>query len=154
MPEVISTTKLAMFADDSKRYAIIDKVEKCNSLQNDLTTLFEWPSNNELNFQPSKCENLRISRKRHDCVYNINEIGMNIVTIEKDLGILVSTNLKWNHHIKMITGKANRMLGFIKSSCAELSCNEPIKLLYISLVRSHMCFFSQVWAPQSTIYNL
>ena len=64
--------------------------------------MFEWSSNNELNFQPSKCENLRISRKRHstDCVYHINEIGMNIVTIEKDLGILVSTDLKWNQHIK------------------------------------------------------
>ena len=87
-------------------------------------------------------------------MYHINEIGMNIVTIEKDLGILVSTDLKWNHHIKMITGKANRMLVFIKRSCAGLSCNESIKLLSISLVRSHMCFCSQVWAPQSTIYDL
>ena len=34
----------------------------------------------------------------------------------KDLGILTDNGLSWNYHIEIITAKANRMLGFIKSS--------------------------------------
>ena len=128
-----------------------------------LTTIWKWNFkqnvtwlNFQLNFQLVKCENLRISRKHQsiDREYHINGIGLNIVSMEKDLGILVSRDLKWNQHIKVITGKANKMLGFIRRSCVGLTSQKPINLLYVSLVRSHLSFCSQFWAPQSVIYNL
>ena len=102
MSDVISTNKLAIFANDSKFYAIIDRVEKFNSLQDELSAFWEWSSINELHFQLEKCENLQISRKLNSTnrEYHINGIAMNIVSIEKDLGILVCKDLKWNHHIK------------------------------------------------------
>ena len=48
-----------------------------------------------------------------------------------------------------VTAKSNRMLGFIKRNCAGIISKDALKRLYISLVRSHLCHCSQVWAPQT-----
>ena len=67
MPTVTTGSTLAMFADDSKCY-------KCQSqtdiIQGDLDNLLCWSLANEMNFQPSKCENLRVSRKRMSPVHS------------------------------------------------------------------------------------
>ena len=54
----------------------------------------------------------------------------------------------------MVVAKANKMLGFLKRNCAGLVNREALLPLYHSLVRSHVCFCSQVWAPQSTVNTL
>ena len=41
------------------------------------------------------------------------------------------------------------MLGFIKRKCTGIFNKDALKLLYIFLVRSHLCHCSQVWAPQT-----
>ena len=54
----------------------------------------------------------------------------------------------------MIVAKANRLLGFIRRSCAGIVGSVALLRLYCSLVRSHFCYCSQLWAPQSVISNL
>ena len=46
------------------------------------------------------------------------------------------------------------MLGFLKRQCAVLVDSEALLRLYSSLVRSHLCYWSQVWAPQSVVSQL
>ena len=53
-----------------------------------------------------------------------------------------------------LLGKANRMLGFLKRNCAGPVDSNALLRLYCSLVRSHLCYCSQVWAPQSVINQL
>ena len=50
-----------------------------------------------------------------------------------------------------VTAKANHMLGFIQRNCARIINKDGLKLLYISLVHSHFCHCSQVWAPQTSM---
>lgn len=64
MPNVINSATLAMLADDSKCYRIINNDADFSKLQQDLVSLTTWSLSNELYFQPTKCSNLRISRKR------------------------------------------------------------------------------------------
>ena len=54
----------------------------------------------------------------------------------------------------MIVAKANRLLGFITRSCAGIAGSVALLRFYCSLVRSHFCYCSQLWAPQSVISNL
>lgn len=54
----------------------------------------------------------------------------------------------------MIVAKANRMLGFLKRNCPGIVGSKVLLHLYCSLVRSHLCFCSQLWAPQSSTSNL
>ena len=45
--------------------------------------------------------------------------------------------------------KANRMLGFIRRTSADMRDPRVRTALYKTLVRSHFVFSSQVWSPQS-----
>ena len=66
LPNVISHCKLAMFADDSKCFKIIhNNNSDFADIQKDLAALTNWSLANEIYFQPAKCLNLRISRKRN-----------------------------------------------------------------------------------------
>jgi len=60
----------------------------------------------------------------------------------------------WNDHILTIVAKANRLLGFIRRSCVGIVGSVALLRLYCSLVRSHFCYCSQLWAPQSVSSNL
>ena len=63
---------------------------------------------NELYFQPSKSSNLRISRKRISPYrsYSINGIDVEVVSTEKDLGLVILNDTSWKDHILMIVAKA------------------------------------------------
>ena len=156
MPNVINSATLAMFADDSRCYRIINNDADFSKLQQDLVSLTTWSLSNELYFQPTKCSNLRISRKRISSYrsYSINGIDVEVVSTEKDLGVVIVNDTSWKDHILMIVAKANRLLGFIRRSCAGIVGSVPLLRLHCSLVRSHFCYCSQLWAPQSVISNL
>lgn len=89
-------------------------------MQQDLVSLTTWSLSNELHFQPTKCSNLRISRKRISpyCSYSINGIDVEVVSTEKDLGVVIVNDTSWKDHILVIVAIAKRLLSFIRRSCA------------------------------------
>ena len=46
----------------------------------------------------------------------IAKSNIEYVTEEKDLGILIDSNLKFRAHVRTVVSKANQMLGIIKRS--------------------------------------
>ena len=106
-----------------------------------------------MNCQSSKCENFKVSRKRISPVrfYSLDRTSLKVVSSVKDLGVMVTKDLTWSNHVRYVTAKANRMLGFIKRNCAGIINKDALKLLYVSLVRSHLCHCSEVWAPQTSM---
>ena len=156
MLNVVTSATLAMFADDSKCYKVTDHHSDYLHLQQDLDALSNWSLGNELFFQPTKCTNLRISRKllSPPPSYVLNGINVEVVTAEKDLGIMIANDTSWKDHLVMIVAKANRMLGFLKRNCAGTVGSTVLLPLYCSLVHSHFCFCSQLQAPQSSTSNL
>ena len=98
----------------------------------------------------------RISRKRIGPYrsYSVNGIDVEVVSTEKDLGVVIANDTSWKDHMLMIVAKANRLLGFIRRSCGGIVGSVALLRLYCLLVRSHFCYCSQLWAPQSVISNL
>ena len=144
MPNVTTGSTLAMFADDSKCYKYIESIADFDIIKGDLDNLLCCSLANEMNFQPSKCENLRVSRKRISPVrsYSLDSTSLKVVSSVKDLGVIVTKDLTWSKHVRYVTAKAKRMLGFIKRNCAGIINKDALKLLYVSLVRSHLCHCS------------
>ena len=111
-----------MFADDSKCYRIINNDADFSNLQQDLFSLTTWSLSNELHFQPTKCSNLRISRKRispyHS--YSINGIDVEVVSTEKDLWVVVVNDSSWKDHILMIVAKQIGYWALLEGAAQEL----------------------------------
>ena len=63
LPEVVKSSKVAMFADGTKMFLSIRSLDDVESLQTDLANLEYWSSVSGLQFNQSKCRHQRITRK-------------------------------------------------------------------------------------------
>ena len=146
-----------MFADDSKRYRVIETSHDTQLLQSDLHSLCNWSASSELNFNLKKCTGIRFSRKRliESPEYSLNHELITLKSSQKDLGIIISDNLKGSPHILTnIVSKANQILGFLRRNCIHLTDMKCRRSLYLALVRAHLCYGSELRAPQSTSKDL
>ena len=153
LPDVLSTTTaIALFADDAKCSKVVRNPGDCVALQHDLNLLTNWPNEWRLSFNSNKCEILRISRKKRslldspiDFPYTINNHPLALVSSSKDLGVLVNNKLTWNLQISSVVAKANKTLGFLYRHFGSSYIGPAQrKLLYLSLVRSHLSYASEI----------
>jgi hypothetical protein len=112
----VSRSTIAPFADDAKCFrAIVDRND-CIDLQHDLDRFYEWSILWKINFNPSKCKVLSVSRAANPIVYNysMNDEPLENVGAFKDLGILVDQGLSFSSHINNLVTKRNKLCGAIK----------------------------------------
>ncbi len=64
----------------------------------------------------------------------------------KYLGVKIASSLKFSQQCKDVARKANKMLGFISINFSFKNI-DVILPLYISLVRPHLEYAEQFWAP-------
>ena len=158
LPDVLSnSTSIALFADDAKCSRVVRNSDDCTALQQDLNSVSIWSQDWGLSFNKNKCEVLRISRKRNSMLesptvnpYTINDHQLAVVPSSKDLGVLVNNKLTWDLQISSVVAKANKTLGFLQRHFGgTLTGPAHRRSMYLSLVRSHLSYASEIWAPQS-----
>ena len=151
-----ANTNIALYADDTKIWREINSNNDCNILQKDIDTLYTWSKNNKMTFHPDKCKALSIYDFRPDFVkilpfpkqhYMLNNTNIDFSECERDLGVLVNSNLRWEDHHTKILNKAHQMLGFTKRTCHFISDTRKRRSLYLSLVRSNFEHGSIIWRP-------
>ncbi len=79
----------------------------------------------------------------------MNGVKLDSVQCVKDLGVSITSNLKFSQQCKDASGKANRMLDFINRNFSFKN-KDIILLLYTSLVRPHLEYAVQFWSPHHT----
>lgn len=78
-----------------------------------------------------------------DLVTN-SRMELEVSRCERDLGVNISSDLKWKKHVELIANKANRVLGMLKRTFTSRDV-DLWKMLYVSLVRPHLEFAAPVW---------
>ena len=66
--------------------------------------------------------------------------------LERDLGILISNDLKWENQVNKAAKTANSVIAQIKNIFTYFD-SSLVKLLYVSLVRPHLEYAVSVWNP-------
>jgi len=78
--------------------------------------------------------------------YFMDGVKLEHVNEEKDLGVIISEDLKWEKQCSSAVSKANRILGIIKRNFVDKS-KETVLLSYKSLIMPHLEYCCQVWSP-------
>ena len=149
LPEVDSYCRL--FADDAKLYKDLQNLEDFDTIQNDLNKLCQWTIKWLMLFNVDKCKVMHIGKDNPRFEYEMTDRDGNTkvlksVELEKDLGVHVQENLKFDKHISLTVNKANRLVGLIKRAFSYLD-EETLLILYKTIIRPIIDYGNTVWFP-------
>jgi len=139
-------SKILKFADDTKIYNKVNSADCINNLQNDLSKLISWSEEWQMLFNFDKCKIMHLGYNNPKVNYSMKTTHLEKVHEEKDLGVIVSDDLKWEKQCTAAVKQANKVLGMIKRNFVDRS-KETIMALYKSLVRPHLEYCVQIWNP-------
>ena len=117
-------SSLKLFADDVKLISSLDSANKQLIVQDDLNTITNWSEAWLIKFNVNKCKVMHfgLGNSRFEYVLRDNNLDIKLTKseLEKDLGVYISSNLKWKDHVNFSSSKANQILGILKRTFSYL----------------------------------
>ena len=139
-----------LFADVTAVYLTIGDTEDSKMLQNDLDRLSVWEDRWDMEFNPCKCQVLRVttSRKIITVTYTLHGQVLEVVKSAKYLGVDIFSGLSWGPHIDRIIKTATRTLNFIQRNIKTK--NQKVReTAYNTLVRPQLEYAAPIWDPHT-----
>ncbi|XP_051876029.1 RNA-directed DNA polymerase from mobile element jockey isoform X1 [Pristis pectinata] len=137
---------VAKFADDTKTGGGVGSIEEIGRLQRDLDSLGEWARKWQMRFNVGKCAVVHFRSRNKRADYYLGGEKIQSTGVQRDLGVLVQNTLKVNHQVGSVVKKVNAMLAVISKGIVYKS-KEVLMRLYGALVRPHLEYCAQFWAP-------
>ena len=143
LPEYIKEAT-RLFADDLKAIVNANYPGKTDSMLRDLES---WEETWLLKFNPSKCKVMHLDFNNNPRQqYTFNNVTLDSINIEKDLGVLTTDKLSWQQQIKGCISKANQMISWVTRNMI-LRDQHVMRDVYRSIVRPHLEYCTQLWSP-------
>jgi hypothetical protein len=113
-----------------------------------------WSQHNRLPSNINKYRVITLSHSQNHILYNslINHtfpLGINYI---RYLETIFESNMPFSLHINSFIYKSFKMIGFIDSKYKKFNNINTLKLLYLTLVRSHQEFVPIIWSPNYAVY--
>ena len=142
---------MSLFADDIVLFRELSSLLDCVQVQLLLDNVSSWFANNHMSFNVSKCKYMVISRRRaHQLTLStlsLNGVDLERVSVFKYLGVWLSSDLSWTHHVDQITLRASKHLGIVYRTFYSHASSAVFLQLYISFVRPFLEYAAPVWDP-------
>ena len=124
----------------------INTDENIQALTRDMKRLEKWSRKWLLKFNAERCATMHLGSRNPRAGYELDGVTLRKSSLEKDLGILVSEDLKATQQVKSAAAKGNKMVGLIRRTFTCLNV-EMCRILYCTLVRPHIEYAIQSWSP-------
>jgi hypothetical protein len=146
LPESLNID-LMIYADDVTVYIDYNNYNQAKrTLEDNIERLTEWAERWNMQFNPTKTEQLNISRKKNHIPIEIRttEGNIEIVKSHKHLGVVLQKDGKWTEHIEYVVNRTSRRLDILRSNKYILD-KKSLEKLYMSYIRPILEYSSQVW---------
>ena len=137
---------ISKFADDTKCLKDVSTEKGVSELQTIIDNLSYWCTRWAMRFNIEKCNILHYGLKNPNHKYRMNGVPLAAVEQEKDIGVILSNNMKPSIHCAEIAKKANRILGMLARGVTYRKKSVFLNL-YVLYVRPLLEGAQVVWAP-------
>ena len=150
LPKLVQS-KCKLFADDTKLFHRISTDSDCKVLQLDLDKLMEWSLKWLLQFNIDKCKVMHCGHANPSYEYIMKDPckadkALKKTDLERDLGVLISNDLKATAHCQAAAKKAMVALRQLKMAFSEIN-KVNFKALYTTYVRPHLDYCLSAVGP-------
>ena len=135
-----------IFADDTKIYCKVCDIQDAELLQKDLDNIYAWSKEWNLKFNASKCNILHYGKKNERFLYHLNGNLIDSRKEEKDLGVYISEDMKFQKQLQTCVAKANKLLAMIRTAFTYLT-KDIFLQLYKVYVRPILEYGQEIWSP-------
>ena len=146
LPLEVTFSKLFLFADNGKCTLPLRVSSDSLKLQQDIDVLNKWCNTWNMHFNFEKFTLLSFF-SRFNSTYTINDLPIVSKTSHKDLGVVITSDLKWNAHLEFILSKAYKVLHLLRRTFNTTNSITTKKFLYLCLIRSRVSYCSPIWRP-------
>lgn len=133
------TVSIRFFVDDCVLYNTVKSTSDQLELNLNLQKVNNWCNICQIDINASKSVAMTVSRKKRilEWTYSISDQELARVQQHKYLGLLITSDLRWNLHIDSVCAKASKALWRLRrnvySASSEIKC-----LAYKALIRPIM----------------
>lgn len=120
--------------------------DEFSSLQKSIDMLQDWAKKWSMDFNTSKCSVIHMGPKNPKNKYYLNDQELKVSSSEKDVGIIVQEDLKFNEHYQKISKKCNQIMGQIWRSFKHKDQDIMIRIFNTYLL-PHVDYGAVVWSP-------
>ena len=145
LPNVIKSN-FKMYADDAKIMNLVKTQDQANQLQEDLDRAANWASENACFFNAAKCSVMHFGANNPRRQYHLNAQAIGNSEKEKDLGVMLTPDLKSKAQVNYSVSKASFVLSKIKQ-CFSFFDVPMVNQLFKTFVRPHLEFAVAAWSP-------
>ncbi len=141
-----TTRSILKFADDTKVLGKADEGSEIQTIQDDLDKLDSWAGAWQMTFNVEKCKVMHLGGRNTHHPYFLGGVKLGVVDEEKDLGVIITSNLKSGGQCRVAYNKAVKILGMIFRTIT-FKDRGILLCLYKTLVRSLLEYSSPAWSP-------
>ena len=150
----LKTCSCILFADDTTVYVTGNNQAQLTAwMMKDMEYLADWFRANKLSLNLSKTNAILFRPKgiqlSHDLQLKFGTENIEFVNETKFLGMTIDEHLTWSSHINKVRLKISSAL-FMLRSVTNLVPSDIKRMLYMSLINSHMIYGLVNWGPMAT----
>lgn len=152
--------KVKIYADDTKIYSIVNNSDDARIFQEAVHSFYKWTVSLDLLLSLGKCNVMHYGRQNKRFPYFIDNQQIMPVNSVRDLGIILTPDLKFSEQAREVVNKASRRTNFILRS---FTINKPevYYRLFDVYILPILTYGSPVWNPSlkkdikllQTVYN-
>lgn len=149
--------KITSSCKNTKVFAFADDVKLMSSdhadLQKALNIVEAWSDRWQMAIQPKKSEHItfrpQFDKDTISCNFQINQTNINKVSLVRDLGLYISSDLKWDKYIQQAKYKADKISNIILRIFKSHNIH-TYTTAFKTYVRPLLEYNSIIWTPYHT----
>ena len=140
------SSKIKLYADDSKLYGNCSTLTDCMNIADDLAKIDKWCSDWQLSINSNKCEIMHLGSRNLKYSYELNGVQIPEKSFCRDLGIWVNNNMKFGKHYEIITRNGHFKCKLFRRAFSSHDI-EFLVSMYKTYILPTLEYGSPIWSP-------